>query len=31
MCRIDFMERALVGNIAIFTELTQLERDAFKL
>ena len=31
MCRIDFMERALVGNIAIFTELTQLEKDAFKL
>ena len=31
MCRIDFMERALVGNIAIFNELTQLDKDAFKL
>ena len=31
MCRIDFMERALVGNIAIFNELTQLEGAAFKL
>lgn len=31
MCRIDFMERALVGNIAIFNELTKLDKDDFKL
>ena len=31
MCRIDFMERALVGNLAIFSQLTQLEKDQFKL
>ena len=30
-CRIDFMERALVGNISIFTELTKLSEDDFKL
>ncbi len=30
-CRIDFMNRALVGNISIFTELTQLKKDDFKL
>lgn len=31
MCRIDFMERAVVGNIAIFNQLAQLEKDQFKL
>ena len=31
MCRIDFMERAMVGNIAIFNQLAQLEKDQFKL
>ena len=31
MCRIDFMERAMVGNIAIFSQLAQLEKDQFKL
>lgn len=30
-CRIDFMERALVGNIAIFQELTKLSGDDFKI
>ena len=30
-CRIDFMERALVGNIAIFRELTKLSGDDFKI
>ena len=30
-CRIDFMERALVGNIAIFQELTKLSSDDFKI
>lgn len=30
-CRIDFMERALVGNIAIFNELTKLSGDDFKI
>lgn len=29
--RIDFMRRALVGNIAIFNELTKLNKDEFKL
>lgn len=31
MCRIDFMERALLGNIAIFRELTNLEPQDFKM
>lgn len=31
MCRIDFMERALLGNIAIFNELVQLDKTDFKL
>jgi len=30
-CRIDFMERALVGNLAIFRELTQLKAEDFQL
>ena len=30
-CRIDFMERALVGNISIFSELTKLAKGDFKL
>jgi len=30
-CRIDFMKRALVGNIAIFNELAKLNKDEFKL
>lgn len=30
-CRIDFMERALIGNISIFTELVKLEKDDFKI
>jgi len=30
-CRIDFMERALAGNLAIFSELTELKKDNFKL
>ncbi len=30
-CRIDFMERALIGNIAIFSELTGLGKEDFKL
>lgn len=30
-CRIDFMERALVGNVAIFDELTKLNEAEFKL
>lgn len=31
MCRIDFMERALLGNIAIFNELSKLNKEDFKL
>ena len=31
MCRIDFMERALLGNIAIFLELAKLNKEDFKL
>ena len=31
MCRIDFMERALIGNIAIFNELAELKEDEFRL
>lgn len=30
-CRIDFMERALVGNISIFLELSNLRESDFKL
>lgn len=30
-CRIDFMERALAGNVAIFAELTKLPKEEFKL
>ena len=30
-CRIDFMERALVGNVAIFEELTKLGGSDFSL
>lgn len=30
-CRIDFMERALVGNLAIFQELAKLGPEDFKL
>jgi len=30
-CRIDFMERALVGNVAIFGELTKLGGSDFSL
>lgn len=30
-CRIDFMARALVGNLAIFSELTTLKPEDFKL
>ena len=31
MCRVDFMERALLGNLAIFNELVQLDKDGFRL
>lgn len=31
MCRTDFMERALAGNVAIFRELTQLKQEDFRL
>ncbi|MBQ1407118.1 MAG: peptidase dimerization protein, partial [Eubacterium sp.] len=30
-CRIDFMERALVGNIAIYDKWAELPKEAFKL
>ena len=30
-CRIDFMERALVGNLAIFQEMAKLGPEDFKL
>ena len=30
-CRIDFMDRAVIGNLSIFHELTKLAPSAFSL